>query len=146
MSVVPVAGSTPARIARTWDETPWLRGLALEAPPELVADHRLPGQYVKLEHEAGKGYFALANAPGDGLELLVKRGAPLADALIALPPGEAVSISGPTGQGYPIHDHSGHDVLLFAAGSGIAPLRGVIRHILPRRNDFGAVHLYYGQR
>jgi NAD(P)H-flavin reductase len=38
------------------------------------------------------------------------------------------------------------DLLLIAAGSGIAPLRGVIRSVLPRRGQFGKVRMFYGQR
>src|SRR5262245_4200059 len=125
MSIAPAPGPTHASVARSWDETPAFRGVVLDAP-ELAAAHERPGQYVKLESDAGKGFFALASAPGAPLELLVKKGAPFADALAALPVGARIAASAPAGQGYPVRDHSGQDVLLFAAGSGIAPIRSVV--------------------
>jgi NAD(P)H-flavin reductase len=66
--------------------------------------------------------------------------------LAGLAAGDAVAISAPLGKGFPVDVHAGRDVILCAAGTGIAPLRGVIRHILPRRDQFGRITLYYGQR
>jgi sulfhydrogenase subunit gamma (sulfur reductase) len=37
-------------------------------------------------------------------------------------------------------------VLLFAAGSGIAPIRALVQHVLAHRQEFDRVTLFYGQR
>lgn len=132
-------------VARAWDETPTLRALVLDAAP-LVPRHTTPGQYVKARARDKEGFFALANAPGAPLELLVKRGGAAADALAALEPGATIEITAPMGKGYPIEQHRGHDLLLVAVGSGIAPIRSVVRHVLADRGRFGAVRVYYGQR
>lgn len=136
-----------AVVTRSWDETPTLRGLALAAP-DLAGAHARPGQYVKVVAGPGaEGYFALANPPGPGeLELLVKRGGAAADRLAALGPGATVDLTAPMGKGFPAGQHAGCDLLLFAAGSGIAPIRAVVRHVLARRDDYGRVRLYYGHR
>ena len=138
----------PVRVARSWDETPSLRGLSLTASPALLELHRAPGQYLRLGTGPElDGTFALARAPGSGrLELLVKRGAPVADELAGAAEGAELFASPPMGQGYPVADHGGRDVLLFAAGSGIAPIRSVIQAIDRQRAAFGKVHLFYGQR
>lgn len=122
-----------------------MRGLVLEAP-EVAERHTAPGQYVQVVAGAGAaGYFALANAPGAPPELLVKRGAPAADALAALASGTRLEVSEPVG-GYPVAQHAGRDLLLVAAGSGIAPIRGVVRHVMTDRARWGAVTVYHGQR
>ena len=135
------------KILKSWDETPSFRGLVLEAGA-LKGGHTAPGQYLEiiLSPEA-KGYFALANGPGqENFELLLKRGGAAADALSALPVGASVPSKAPGGKGYPLAQHKGKDILLFAAGSGIAPIRAAAQYIRARRWDFGEVVLFYGQR
>jgi NAD(P)H-flavin reductase len=140
-------------VADAWDETETLRGIRLELGP-LAPHHARPGQLVKLRGE-GHGhhkhaYFALANAPRpDGAgELLLKRGTPLADAVIArATPGALIEASAPFGDGFPVDAAGGRDVLLFASGSGITPIRALLQWLLAHRHgDGGRIALYYGQR
>jgi len=123
------------RVAEAWDETDTMRAIRLDFAG-LASAHTRPGQIVKL-HAPGHrpGYFALANAPrGDGTgELLVKRGTPLADSVIAVAQhGAIVEATAPFGEGFPIEHAQGRDVLLFAAGSGITPIRSLLQyHLAP---------------
>lgn len=138
----------PVAVVAAWDETPALRGLRLTLPAHRASLHTAPGQVVKVRAGDAVGYFALASAPGAGtVELLVKRGGAVADALIAqAAPGATVSVSGPSGRGFPVDAAHGKDVLLFAAGSGITPVRSVVQHILAHRAQFGGAALFYGHR
>jgi sulfhydrogenase subunit gamma (sulfur reductase) len=144
--------STPygtARVLQAWDETPAMRALRLELPQALARHHRLPGQVVKLRTAVGEAYFALASAPSaDGrTDLLVKRGGRVADAAVARAlPGAPLELSAPFGKGFPVEEARGRDVLLFAAGSGIAPIRALIQHFTADREAFGRITLFYGQR
>jgi NAD(P)H-flavin reductase len=137
------------RVAAAWDETDTLRGVRLDFGAHARA-HTRPGQLVKLQAPGHKpGYFALGNAPrGDGTgELLLKRGTPLSDAIIeAAQPGALVDATAPFGDGFPVGEARGRDVLLFAAGSGITPVRALLQWLLDRRGEHGRVALYYGQR
>jgi NAD(P)H-flavin reductase len=45
-----------------------------------------------------------------------------------------------------VEDGHDRDVLLFAAGSGIAPIRAMVQHIIHARTSFRRVTLFYGQR
>lgn len=140
----------PCRVLRAWDETRSLRGITVDAG-DLRGAHTAPGQYVQVRlHGAGaeaEGFFALANAPGRELEILVKRGGgDAADGLVALEPGSLVAISAPSGPGYPIARHAGRDLILAAAGTGIAPMRAVVQHVLADRRRYGAVRIYQGHR
>jgi NAD(P)H-flavin reductase len=132
-----------------WDETPAFRGVRVVLPPALARAHERPGQVVKVRTPAGEAFFALASAPDPGAsaELLVKRGGKVADALVAgARPGGAVELTRPFGTGFPLGEAEGRDVLLFAAGSGIAPIRALVQHLAVHRNRFGRVTLFYGQR
>jgi sulfhydrogenase subunit gamma (sulfur reductase) len=132
-----------------WDETPTLHAVRLALGPSLAGRHVLPGQVVKLHTAAGEGYFALASAPAaqPRADLLVKRGGKIADLAIATASaGKTLDVSAPFGKGFPVRDAVGKDVLLFAAGSGIAPIRALVQHILAHREEFNRVTLFYGQR
>ncbi len=137
------------RVADAWDETDSLRSVRLDLGVHAAA-HTRPGQVIKLHAPAHKpGHFALANAPrGDGAaELLLKRGTPLTDAVIAAAqPGALVDATAPFGEGFAVEAARGRDVLLFAAGSGITPIRSLLHWLLDRRQAHGRIALYYGQR
>lgn len=145
--IEPADGYAQLPVAAAWDETPVLRAIAVELGAR-AAEHRAPGQVMKARLDGHEGYFALATAPGAArAELLVKRGSPLADALVAAAqPGAAVSLAGPMGTGFPLAVAQGRDVMLFAAGAGIAPIRALIQHVVAHRDGFGRVALFYGQR
>jgi NAD(P)H-flavin reductase len=115
----------------------------------LAGAHQRPGQYVHLRlpgHE--EGLFAIASAPGasDQWDLLVKEGSELPNALIQLPLGSQVEVSRPEGRGFPLEQGRGRDLLLFATGSGISPIRSVIESIRRERDAYGRVTLYFGAR
>jgi len=144
--------STPyglARVLEAADETAAFRALRLELPGLLAAAHQRPGQVVKVRTPVGEGYLALASAPAPGgrVDLLVKRGGKVADAaLAAAAPGGTLELSAPFGKGFPVEQARGRDVLLFAAGSGIAPIRALVQHLVADREAFARVTLFYGQR
>ncbi len=147
-----MAGPTdhhPLHVLDSWDETPALRALRLQLPPAVAAQHERPGQVVKVKVAPGEGYFALATPPmADGrAELLVKRGGPVADAVVAAGrPGATLQVTAPFGRGYPLEEALSRDVLLFAAGSGIAPIRSLVLALIARRDEVDRVVLFYGQR
>ncbi len=104
---------------------------------------------MKLRTEAGEGFFALASAPNPTgkADLLIKHGGKVADAAIARArPGATLAVTEPFGKGFPVEEAAGRDVLLFAAGSGIGPIRALVQHVISRREDFDLVTLFYGQR
>jgi sulfhydrogenase subunit gamma (sulfur reductase) len=137
-------------VADVWDETEELRGVRIDLGA-LGKFHTRPGQVVRL-HAPGQrdAIFALANAPrADGrAELLLKRGTGLSDAIIAAAePGAILRATAPYGEGFPVDEARGHHVLLFAAGSGITPIRALLQWLLDRRRrERGRIALFYGAR
>jgi ferredoxin-NADP reductase len=149
---VPTPEPSPFRaipVIDAWDETATLRALKIDLSPHGAEPYR-PGQALKLRGGDGKeAFFALSSAPrSDGkADLLIKRGAPAANLLIdAAQRGAAVEATAPIGRGFPVDEAAGCDVLLFAAGSGISPIRSVVQHLVARRASVGRIALYYGQR
>ncbi len=139
----------PVPVVAAWDETAAFRGVRVTLPPALAGAHERPGQVVKAHTASGEAFFALATAPdpGGAAELLLKRGGKVADALVAAAvPGRTIELTRPFGAGFPLDEAEGRDVLLFAAGSAIAPIRALVQHLMLHRNRFGRVTLFYGQR
>src|SRR5690349_12576652 len=128
------------RVRAAWDETPALRGLRLESDAAFEEHHLLPGQVVRVRASgAAPGIFALANAPSKGreAELLLRRGHPVADAIVAAgTPGAWLEVSHPEGPGFSVKAAEGRDVLLFATGSGITSIRALLQHLIDRRPQF----------
>jgi NAD(P)H-flavin reductase len=132
-----------------WQETADLVGVCVDlAGTPLAASFQNPGQFVQVRTPAGQlGYFAIASRPGhERFEFLLKRGGDAADELIALPLGSRVEMSPASGPGYPIQHHLGKDLLLFAVGSGISPIRSLIWYLAAHRKDYAGVTLFYGAR
>ena len=131
-----------------WDETAMLRSIRVDLAG-LGERHQVPGQVVKIRTRAGEGYFAFASAPRPDrrADLLLKRGGRIADAAVAAAaPGGGLELTAPFGKGFPVGEAENRDVLLFAAGTGIAPIRSLVQHFLARRERFGRITLFYGQR
>jgi NAD(P)H-flavin reductase len=145
------ASFVPVPVVDSWDETPSLRGLALDLGGlgALSSQPGAPGQVLQLRASNGVGYFALANAPQpDGrVELLLKRGGTVADEVIARSrAGTEIEATAPFGSGFPVGEAAGRDVLLFAVGSGISPIRALVQHLIATRERYGKVVLFYGER
>jgi ferredoxin-NADP reductase len=123
-----------ATVAGLVDETPKVRTIELDVP--AWPGHRA-GQHVDARLTAEDGYqaqrsYSIGSAPEDErLALTVERlddgevSAYLAD---ELRPGDELELRGPVG-GYFVWDEDrGGPLLLVGAGSGVVPLRSILRH------------------
>ncbi|AKU93066.1 ferredoxin--NADP reductase [Vulgatibacter incomptus] len=139
----------PARVSASRDETPLMRSLRLEVDADVAGSHEEAGQFVevRLPGESSGGFFAIANAPdGRSIELLIKRGQGLPDELAELGVGAIVETSAAMGRGFPVAACRGKSLLLFATGSGFAPIRAVLQEVARLRDAFGRVDLFFGVR
>jgi NAD(P)H-flavin reductase len=60
--------------------------------------------------------------------------------------GNSLDVKGPIGKGFPIDKYKGRDLIIEAVGTAIAPMRGVIRSIMRRREEFDKVEAIFGVR
>ncbi len=108
-----------------------------------------PGQIV----EAGLfGYgevpLGLASSPtnGESFDLVVRVLGKVTKALGELTAGDTMTIRGPLGNGFPVDEFKGNDVLIIAGGIGLCPVRSMIEYILHHRDDFGKFTLFFGAK
>lgn len=123
-----------ATVSELVDETRGVRSILLEPP--AWAGHR-PGQHVDVRLTAEDGYqaqrsYSIASAPEDThLALTVER---LDDGEVSpylvdeLRPGDLLELRGPVGGYFVWEDSLGGPLLLVGGGSGLVPLRAMLRH------------------
>jgi sulfhydrogenase subunit gamma (sulfur reductase) len=141
------------RIVRTRDEARETR--SFDMLPESIAEGGahglgfLPGQVAVLRaaSDAQPSYFAFASAPEDSeLEFLVKRAGGASAQIYGLQEGDRVELVEVVGRGFPLDGQRGKDLVFVAMGTGVAPLRSALRHVLTRPDDFGQLVVLYGAR
>jgi ferredoxin-NADP reductase len=115
-------------------ETPRVKSIVLDVPD--WPGHRA-GQHVDVRLTAADGYqaqrsYSIASAPEDGPVVLtverLEEGEVSPYLVDELRPGDSLELRGPIG-GYFVWDQSlGGPLFLAAGGSGIVPLRAMLRH------------------
>jgi len=116
-----------------------------------TANHRVdfvPGQVAILRvPNHNPAYFAFASAPSDpDLEVLVKQKVGASRAIYDMHEGETIDLVGVTGHGFKLEEQKQRDLVFVAMGTGVAPLRSALRHVLKRKHDFGRLVVLYGAR
>jgi NAD(P)H-flavin reductase len=108
----------------------------------------IPGQVGVLGVGAEPpAYFAFASAPDDReLEILVKRTIGASVALFDMKEGDQIELLDVAGHGFDLDQLHGRDLVLVAMGTGVAPLRSALRHVLQRKDEFGKLVVLYGAR
>ena len=130
-----------ARITRSFDLRP-------RNPGDSRAFEFRPGQVAMLRVKSeDPAYFAFASAPEDAdLEVLVKQKVGASCVIYDMKPGEEIELLGIAGHGFMLDEMKGRDLVFVAMGTGVAPLRSALRHVLKRPGDFGQLVVLYGAR
>jgi CDP-4-dehydro-6-deoxyglucose reductase, E3 len=140
--------SLPARIERMRLLAPDVMGLWLRLPAIETFAWQC-GQYVDVMLPGDRRRsFSLANPPHDSafLELHVRRapGGQFSEQVFReLEPGSLLRIEGPLGQF--IYRPDGRPLLLIGGGTGYAPIKAMLRHVL-EKDGAREVTLFWGAR
>jgi len=142
--------SAPLIITRVLDQGRDIRSFDLkpfDADNARAVDF-IPGQVAILRvNPEEPAYFAFASAPEDReLQILIKRTVGVSSAIFDKRPGDRIDLLGVAGQGFDLDRQRGQDLVFVAMGTGVAPLRSALRHVLSRKQDFGQLVVLYGAR
>jgi len=139
----------PSRIERVETLSHDVLGVFLRLPA-AESFHFQPGQYIDIMLSAGRRRsFSIASPPHDSrlLELHIRRvpGGEFTERLFAEDARSALlSIEGPLGQ-FVYRHATGVPMLLVGGGTGLAPLKSMLRHVV--ENDLNRdMMLYWGVR
>jgi ferredoxin-NADP reductase len=122
-----------ATVEEVVDETPRVRTIVLDVPD--WPGHRA-GQHLDVRLTAEDGYraereYSIASAPGEPVAITVER---LEDGEVSpylteeLRAGDRLELRGPIGGYFVWEPEDGGPLLLVAGGSGVVPLRAMLRH------------------
>jgi ferredoxin-NADP reductase len=139
-----------ARVGSVADETARVRTIRLDVPG--WPGHRA-GQHLDVRLTAEDGYraersYSIASAPGEPVAITVER---LDDGEVSpyltqeLRPGDELELRGPVGGYFVWEPADGGPLMLLAGGSGIVPLRAMLRH-RARAGSPVPVRLLYSSR
>ena len=67
-------------------------------------------------------------------------------ALHEMEEGSIVGLRGPYGNGFPLEEWKGKNLIFIGGGIGLAPIWSVLQTALRQRDDFGQLTLFYGAR
>jgi sulfhydrogenase subunit gamma (sulfur reductase) len=108
-----------------------------------------PGQFAELSvFGVGECPIGIASSPTwkGFLEFCVRAVGTVSNAINNLEAGDKLGVRGPLGNSWPYEEIRGKDLLFIGGGIGLPPLRSLIRYVLDKRDDYGAVEIVYGAR
>ena len=108
-----------------------------------------PGQFAEVSvFGVGEAPFCLTSTPSrpGSLEFSIKEMGMVTTALHGMEPGEVVGLRGPLGNGFPVEEWDGQQLLFIGGGIGLAPLRSAINYCFDNRDEFGKTVIIYGAR
>jgi NAD(P)H-flavin reductase len=109
----------------------------------------IPGQFIQLSvFGIGEAPISISSSPfkKDTIGLCVRKAGDVTSAIHKLEAGSYIGIRGPLGNGFPVEEMKGKDLLFIAGGLGLAPLRSLINYVLEKRDDFAKITILYGAK
>lgn len=106
-----------------------------------------PGQFNMIYlYGVGEVAISIASDPAETsfLSHTIRAVGRVTKALQKLETGDEIGIRGPYGQGWPLKEAEGKDVVIITGGLGCAPTVSVINYILARRERYGALKILQG--
>lgn len=107
-----------------------------------------PGQFAQVSlFGAGEFPASLPPSPTESETFFtIRTVGSCTAALHAMKPGEKFAVRGPYGNGFPMEDHFGKNLVFVAGGIGLIPLRSCIIYALAHREKFDRIQIFLGAR
>jgi NAD(P)H-flavin reductase len=108
-----------------------------------------PGQLAMLSvFGKGESMISIASSPtmGSSLQFTVMCVGRVTSIMHYLEAGERIGVRGPYGNGFPMDDWEGRNLLFIGGGIGLPPLRSAYMYALDNLNRFGEITIIYGAR
>ena len=138
----------PAKIIARTQESPTIFTLKtqfIDDQHRHVAFH--PGQFNMVYlYGVGEVAISISSDPAKKTHLshTIRAVGRVTKALQKLQTGDHIGIRGPYGQGWPLQEALGKNIVIVTGGLGCAPSVSVIKYILRRREQYGAINILQG--
>ena len=107
-----------------------------------------PGQFVEVSVAGmGEAPISVSSSPTQkGFEMVIRNAGSVTNAIHNMAAGDKIGIRGPFGEGYPMDDLKGKNLVFICGGIGLVPQRSLINYALDRPDDFGTVTVLQGTK
>jgi NAD(P)H-flavin reductase len=109
----------------------------------------VPGQFASITiFGVGESPIGIASSPTeeDYLLFTIKKVGRVTTRLHELKVGRVIGIRGPFGNGWPVEEMKGKNIVIAAGGFAFTTLRSLIYYVLAHRKDYGDMTVIYGAR
>ncbi len=127
-------------------ETPTIRTLVLK--PALPISFKA-GQFVTVAIPGvGEGPFTPSSRPSvhDIIHVSIMKTGRVTQKIHQLNKGDRIAVRGPFGNGYPMDEYKGKEILVLGGGCGFAPLRSLMYSFFERSGQFKKLYFRGGCR
>lgn len=130
------------------EETPDVKSFFVRSPGGGVPFDIIPGQLGMLSYvPAGECMFCVSwQEEQEYLQFAIKKVGLVTEQFHDIEIGQKLGVRGPYGNGFPVDEYKGKDMLFIGGGIGLAPLRALIKYCFKHREDFGKIKIIYGSR
>ncbi len=107
-----------------------------------------PGQFAEVSL-FGSGEFPTSLPPSpteDETFFTVRKVGSCTSALHDLKPGDKFAVRGPYGNGFPMPEYYGKNLVFVAGGIGLIPLRSAIVYALQHRDKYQRIQIFHGAK
>ncbi len=128
--------SIKAEIVEVIEETPTIKTIKFK-PQEPIGF--ATGQFIEVTIPGvGEAPFTPSSKSTvkDLMEVTVMRVGKVTEKIHQLKKGDIIGVRGPMGQGYPLDEFKGKEVLVVGGGCGFAPLRSLMYALFHRSSEF----------
>ncbi len=114
----------------------------------LTLDQKIahkPGQFMQVNVLGiGESPISISSYSSDHIQLSIRNVGNVTRALNQLKKGDQLFIRGPYGNGYPLKENEGKNVILIGGGCGVAPLKGAIDYLDQNLDKYNDIQLFLG--
>jgi NAD(P)H-flavin reductase len=125
-------------------ETPSIKTLRLKPATSISF---ATGQFIELTVPGvGEAPFTPSSKPSvkEEIQVSIMRVGKVTKRIHELKAGDIVGLRGPFGQGYPLEEFKGNDVLVLGGGCGFAPLRSLMYSLFEMSGQFKSLYFRGG--
>lgn len=139
----------PARITARRTETAGVHTFTMRfLDPEVRRAYRFRAGQFNMLYAFGVGEVAISIVSDPATPQILEHTIRVAGRVTSLAAGwkvgDVVGVRGPYGNGWPVDEARGHDVVVITGGVGCAPVVGLINYIFRRRDEYGELHILHG--
>ena len=135
------------KVTKIINETPDVKTFHIQTQDGKKPFDPKPGQLMMLSIlGVGEAMFSITAQGDNHIEAAVKKVGELTEAMHEMSEGDEIGVRGPYGNGFPIEQLTGYNLLLIGGGIGVAPLRSLMQWCQENRKQVGQIDLVYGSR